>query len=126
MIKRPDAKPGAAVDSISTDGPEDSRILRAIAVVAHDEILVRGNHSPVSHAPGRWVVECCPRLRQVWLVKLVPVDVNDPIADQQLLAGKRDDALDEVQGVVCGWSQDDDVAALRWVQRVVDLVGDQV
>ena len=54
------------------------------------------------------------------------VDVDDTVANEQLFPGQGDDPLDEVGGVVCGRSQNDDVAALRSVQTVIDLVRDQV
>ena len=53
-------------------------------------------------------------------------DVDEAAADQDALAGQADDPLDEVGRVVRRRPQDDDVATLRRVELVVDLVGDQV
>src|SRR5207302_4393303 len=63
---------------------------------------------------------------QVRLVQLVAVDVDDTAADQKLLPRQRYHAFDEVGRVVGGRAKDDDVAALRRMESVVDLVGDQV
>src|SRR5258708_29700337 len=120
MVERPDATPGAPVDAVACNRPKDARVLRAVAVVAHHEVLIGAHHLAVGMV-GRPLGIGLPVFGQVWLVEPVAVYVNDSSANQNALARKGDDALDEVFGIVRRWTKNDDVAPLRVVQPVVDL-----
>ena len=125
MPERPDPKPRLAVDPAAADRTKESRVLRTIAVVSHDEIFIRTHQPSAGIAVGPAVV-IRPGLGKVGLVEHVSVDVDDPAVDQDALTRQPDDPFDEVGRVVGGRPQDDDVSALRCVQPVVDLVRDQV
>src|SRR2546429_8888327 len=77
MVERPDAKPCLPVDPVPADGSEEARVLGAVAVVAHDEILV-GAEQPSGGAVVGPVRVVDPLLRQVWLRGAVPRDVEGP------------------------------------------------
>src|SRR2546429_304215 len=57
---------------------------------------------------------------QVRLLQQPAVDEDLPAPDHDALPGQADDALDQVPRVLGGAAQDDDVAALRRMQAVVD------
>jgi len=126
VIERPDAKPSFAVDPVAGDGTEKARVLRFVSVVAHHEVLVGRDEGTIAEAPWLRIGLQSPGLGQVGLVEPMAVDVHDTVANQQPFARQGDDPLDEVGGVVRRRPEDDDVAALRGVQPIVDLVRDQV
>src|SRR5216683_8158476 len=63
MVDGPDAEPRAAIDAVAPNRSEVARVLRLVAIVAHDEILVRRYHRPVGAAYGGPAVEDDPGLR---------------------------------------------------------------
>src|SRR5258708_38713735 len=66
MVERPDAKPGAPVDAVMCNRPKDARVLRAVAVVAHHEVLIGAHHLAVGIV-GRPLGIGLPVFGRVWL-----------------------------------------------------------
>ena len=89
MIDRPVCKYGAAINKLAGHGTEDARVIGADAMVAHDEVAVPGD----GH---RAVVAHVFVLRgDVRLVNGAAIDVNDALANLDILAGQADDAFDK-------------------------------
>src|SRR6266849_9130741 len=102
MVEGPDAEPRAAVDAVAPNRSEVARVLRFVAVVAHDEILVGRDHRTVgvaSRGQGP-VAEDDPCLGHVRFDESMPVYVDDSVAVEESLAGQGDDPLDEVGRIV--------------------------
>src|SRR2546430_14264429 len=85
VLDRPDPKPRLAVDAVAADGAEKARILRAVSIVTHDEVLVRRHHLAV-RSVARVVVVVRPCLRQVRLLGRVAGGVGGAAAGPQTLA----------------------------------------
>jgi hypothetical protein len=126
MIDRPVRKHGAAVNKFAGDGAEDARVIRADAVIAHDEVHVFRN----AH---RAVVAHVLVLRgNVRLVDGVAVDIHDALSNFNIFARQTDDPLDERFRMVEWIPENDNVAALdglETIHKFVDedafLIGEQ-
>ena len=96
-----------------------------ISVVAHHEIHARGDDLAVNCVRlGREVTVTGPAL-DIGLFEADAVDQDVVVADQKVVEGQPDNALDVVATGIDWALENDDVAPLGIVQPVVDLGGDQ-
>src|SRR6202022_1146438 len=112
LAQRPDANFRFAQDRTEFDRAEGARVARMIAVVAHDEVLVRGKQLGLSRF--RPIIVVCPFFRKVGLAKHLTVDVDHAVRDVNALTRQRDDPLDEIAAGFVGGFENPVVAALGW------------
>src|SRR5256886_10181906 len=123
LAQRPDADLGFSKDGVELDWAETARVAGMVSVVAEHEVLIGWNQLIL---PGRRpVVVVGPFLGQVGLAQHLPVDVDHAVGDVDALARQRDDPLDEIAAGFIRGLEYDDVAALRRVELVGNLRGDQ-
>ncbi len=125
---------GFADDGFAGDEAPVAAVFAVVAVVAEDEVVAGGDDELVvfdegAHADppagvdlgiggleaGEVVAEVVGRAGAVDGVGLsegVAVDVDEAVVEAEVVAGKADDAFDEVEGGVDGIVEDDDVAAV--------------
>src|SRR2546423_435532 len=99
-VWRPIGKEHLADQVLARDGPPDAGVARGRPVVAHEEIAALRNRD------RRLRVVVAPLRTHVWLVQLLPVDVDVAVPLLPPIAGKADKALDEgaaaAAGALCG------------------------
>jgi hypothetical protein len=125
---------GLADDGLAWDEAPVAAVFAVVAVVAEDEVVANGDDELVvfdqrAHAnppvgvdlgiggleAGEVVAEVVGRAGAVDGVGFgegVAVDVDEAVVEAQMIAGKADDAFDEMEGGVDGVVEDDDVAAV--------------
>src|SRR5580698_6917972 len=116
MIDRPIGKNGAAINKLAGDAAEDARVVRADAMVAHDEVAVPGD------AHGAVVAHVFVLRRHVRLVNGAAVDVNDALANLDIFTGQADNAFDERFRMVERIPENDNVASLDWLEAINKFV----
>ena len=126
MIDRPIGKDGASINELAGNGAKDTRIIGADAVIAHDEIAVFGD------AERAVVAHVFVLRRDVRLVDGAAVDINDALANFDILAGQTDDAFDERFRMVKRIPENNDIASLnrleaidKFIDKDALLVGEQ-
>ena len=88
VLERPDREEGFADEIIDWNGSEAPAIKRRVAVVTHQKDLVGPHHE--------WALVGHLGAPDIVLVEGITVDENLAILDENGLAGKSDDSLDEV------------------------------
>src|SRR5579863_1636778 len=116
MVHGPVREYRLAINIWPPHGPEHARIVGAIAMIAHDKIISRGN-------PHRWIaraIEVVPR--NIRLLQFFSFHVHVTGANLNRLAGQADDAFDERFRVVYRIPENDHVPALDGLEAVDELV----
>src|SRR5271155_5498590 len=116
MIHRPIGENGFAVDELARDGAEDARIIRAVAVVAHDEKTVRGKRE---RRVARAIEIIC---RDVRLHQLLAIHIETPGANFDRVSRQAHHPLDEGFRAVERIPEDDYIAALDRLKSVHELI----
>src|SRR5580704_10424259 len=106
MLDRPIREDSAAINKFAVDRAEDPRVIRADAVISHDEVHVLGD------ADGAVVTHVLVLCGNVRLVDGAPVNIDNALANLDILSRQPDNALDERFRMVERIPEDDDVAAL--------------
>ena len=120
MIDRPVCEDSFAVDVVTSYGAKHARIVGAIAVVAHHEVIpFRNLHRTVARS-----VEIIRR--NVRLGDFFAIDVHMAEPNFESLTGQRDNALDETFRSVERIPENDDIAAINWLEAIDNFVDEDV
>src|SRR5260370_39214591 len=116
MVHGPIGKDRAAVDVAACDGPENTRIVRANAMVSQDKKTV------LRHAHWPEITDVRVLWRNVRLGDRFAVDVDDAMADLHGFARQAHDSLDKRFRVVQRIPEDHHVSALNRLEAVDKFV----
>jgi len=116
MVDRPVREHGSAINKFAVDRAEDARVIRADAVISHDEVHVLGD------ADGAVVAHVLVLCGNVRLVDGAPVNIDNALANLDILSRQPDNALDERFRMVERIPEDDDVAALDGLEPIHKFV----
>src|SRR5690348_12005466 len=116
MVRGPVREDGLAVNIFASHRPKHSRIVGAVAMVAHYEILIEAK------APGRVTRSIEIAGRHVRLVELVAVQIKMAVANFHGVARHADHALDERFRPIERIPENDHVAALNRFEVIDKLV----
>ena len=110
IFQRPIGKPGPADDIAQGNRPKGPRIVAGVAVVAQDEDMQRRHDA-------RGVVTQL-RLLQIRFQERFAVHIHLTVVDFHLLAGERNDALDQKIRTMLRQAQNHDVATAGPVEAI--------
>src|ERR1700722_997757 len=116
VIDRPIRKHSLPVNKFSRYRPENTRVIRARAMVAHDKILTLRN------LRGRIGPEIFRLRRNIRLRQEFAVQINLPLANFDRIIRQTDDALDERFRAVQRIPENNHIAALNWLKPVDELI----
>ena len=116
MINRPVRKNRAAINKLAGHRAEHARVIRAYAVVTHDEVAVFGD----TDRPK--IAHILVLRRDVRLIDRPPIDIHDALPNLNIFAGQADDALNERFRVVQRIPENHDIAPLNGLKPIDKFV----